>query len=133
MKKRVKQNEKLPDGMIQYTISSHFNKCTLLIITEHGETAIHVLNKNANSPVLYEEGLVFQCKTDMEDYIDSITNDILDTYIPRHKNQTGNWQPLSDGWFNYYYCSLCGYKTMTRCRICQNCKAEMTNSQLSGY
>lgn len=40
----------------------------------------------------------------------------------------GEWLPADDGWFSYYRCSNCGYKTMNVSNECPACKATMEKS-----
>ena len=40
----------------------------------------------------------------------------------------GEWIHTNDGWFSYYRCSKCGYKTIVLSDECPACKAAMTNA-----
>ena len=36
------------------------------------------------------------------------------------------YRQVSDGWFTYYYCGVCGNKALNRPKICPKCGAPMT-------
>ena len=38
--------------------------------------------------------------------------------------EVDNWRPFSDGWFDFFLCPKCGYKTMNKPKICPACNAQ---------
>ena len=44
---------------------------------------------------------------------------------PWFKRKAACWEKFSDEWFEFYYCTNCGYRTMETSCECPACKAEM--------
>lgn len=50
---------------------------------------------------------------------------IKNEYSEGSSQLIGEWLPVNDGWFSFYCCSNCGYKTMDVSDECPACTATM--------
>lgn len=111
----------IEDGVLRYVISAKNSKCTVIIITQNGESCVYIQKGSSSVPVLFESNLTFTTQSSIEDYLDTKSIQIIEMYSMPSKNSHAKWTPFYDGWFRYFYCSHCGYKSMERPQICPSC------------